>query len=83
MICRLHISQVNALIWGGYPGQSGGTALFDILTGKTAPAGRLPITQYPAEYADQVPMTDMTLRQIGSTRLNSSHSGESRMPSSA
>ena len=62
MICRLHISQVNALIWGGYPGQSGGTALFDILTGKTAPAGRLPITQYPAAYAEQVPMTDMTLR---------------------
>ncbi|RDX51851.1 glycoside hydrolase family 3 protein [Lentinus brumalis] len=53
---------VNAIIWGGYPGQSGGTALFDILTGKTAPAGRLPITQYPAAYADQVPMTDMTLR---------------------
>ncbi|TBU25348.1 beta-xylosidase [Dichomitus squalens] len=53
---------VNAIIWGGYPGQSGGTALFDILTGKAAPAGRLPITQYPAEYANQVPMTDMTLR---------------------
>ncbi|RPD82233.1 glycoside hydrolase family 3 protein [Lentinus tigrinus ALCF2SS1-7] len=53
---------VNAIIWGGYPGQSGGTALFDILTGKAAPAGRLPITQYPAAYADQVPMTDMTLR---------------------
>ena len=49
-------------MWGGYPGQSGGTALFDILTGKAAPAGRLPITQYPAVYADQVPMTDMTLR---------------------
>ena len=53
---------MNAIIWGGYPGQSGGTALFDILTGKAAPAGRLPITQYPAAYADQVPMTDMTLR---------------------
>ncbi|OSD03373.1 glycoside hydrolase family 3 protein [Trametes coccinea BRFM310] len=53
---------VNAIIWGGYPGQSGGTALFDILTGKVAPAGRLPITQYPAIYAEQVPMTDMTLR---------------------
>ncbi|PIL26674.1 hypothetical protein GSI_11250 [Ganoderma sinense ZZ0214-1] len=53
---------VNAIIWGGYPGQSGGTALFDILTGKVVPAGRLPITQYPAAYADQVPMTDMTLR---------------------
>ena len=56
------LSQVNAIIWGGYPGQSGGTALFDILTGKAAPAGRLPITQYPAVYATQIPMTDMTLR---------------------
>ncbi|KAM5542772.1 hypothetical protein V8D89_003733 [Ganoderma adspersum] len=53
---------VNAIIWGGYPGQSGGAALFDILTGKAAAAGRLPITQYPAAYAEQVPMTDMTLR---------------------
>ncbi|KAH9897826.1 glycoside hydrolase family 3 protein [Cubamyces lactineus] len=53
---------VNAIVWGGYPGQSGGAALFDILTGKAAPAGRLPITQYPAAYAEQVPMTDMTLR---------------------
>lgn len=56
------LHQVNAIVWGGYPGQSGGTALFDILTGKAAPAGRLPITQYPAAYAEQVPMTDMTLR---------------------
>lgn len=34
----------------------------DILSGKAAPAGRLPITQYPKEYTNQVPMTDMTLR---------------------
>ena len=54
---------MNAIVWAGYPGQSGGTALFDILTGKAAPAGRLPITQYPAAYVDQVPMTDMKLRQ--------------------
>ena len=53
---------MNAIIWAGYPGQSGGAAIFDILTGKIAPAGRLPITQYPAAYTDQVPMTDMTLR---------------------
>ncbi|KAI0652437.1 glycoside hydrolase family 3 protein [Trametes meyenii] len=53
---------VNAIIWGGYPGQSGGAALFDIITGKAAPAGRLPITQYPAAYAERVPMTDMSLR---------------------
>ncbi|PCH44282.1 glycoside hydrolase family 3 protein [Wolfiporia cocos MD-104 SS10] len=53
---------VNALIWGGYPGQSGGTALLDIIVGKAAPAGRLPITQYPIDYVYQIPMTDMALR---------------------
>jgi beta-D-xylosidase 4 len=55
-------STVNALIWGGYPGQDGGTALFDIITGKQAPAGRLPITQYPADYVNQIPITNMSLR---------------------
>ncbi|KAL0576686.1 hypothetical protein V5O48_005285 [Marasmius crinis-equi] len=54
--------KVNALIWGGYPGQSGGTALADIITGKRSPAGRLPITQYPASYVNQVSFTDMALR---------------------
>ncbi|KAG5723402.1 putative exo-1,4-beta-xylosidase bxlB [Termitomyces sp. T112] len=53
---------VNAILWAGYPGQSGGTAIFDILSGKASPAGRLPTTQYPAAYTDQVPMTDMSLR---------------------
>ncbi|RAL62891.1 hypothetical protein DID88_004732 [Monilinia fructigena] len=53
---------VNALIWAGYPGQDGGTAILNILTGKTAPAGRLPITQYPSNYVNQVAMTDMNLK---------------------
>ncbi|TFK45792.1 beta-xylosidase [Heliocybe sulcata] len=55
-------ASVNSLVWAGYPGRSGGTAVLDILSGKVAPAGRLPVTQYPAEYVDQVAMTDMTLR---------------------
>ncbi|KAI0066954.1 hypothetical protein BV25DRAFT_1262513 [Artomyces pyxidatus] len=58
---------VGAILWVGYPSQSGGTALVDIVTEKVAPAGRLPITQYPAEYVDQIPMTDMTLRPNAAT----------------
>ncbi|KAK0632630.1 glycoside hydrolase superfamily [Immersiella caudata] len=53
---------VSAIIWAGYPGQSGGTAVLDVIRGKAAPAGRLPVTQYPAIYADQIPMTEMALR---------------------
>ncbi|KAJ6466495.1 beta-xylosidase [Mycena sanguinolenta] len=55
-------ANVSAIVWGGYPGQSGGTAVVDILRGKVAPAGRLTVTQYPADYVNQVPMTDMSLR---------------------
>lgn len=53
---------VSGLLWGGYPGQSGGQAIMDLLFGKASPAGRLPVTQYPAWYADVVPPTDMSLR---------------------
>ncbi|KAJ7045029.1 glycoside hydrolase family 3 protein [Mycena alexandri] len=53
---------VGAILWAGYPGQSGGTALFDIIRGKVAPAGRLPLTQYPATYTSHVAMSDMNLR---------------------
>ncbi|CCL99692.1 uncharacterized protein FIBRA_01713 [Fibroporia radiculosa] len=60
--CLLPNTNVNALIWGGYPGQSGGTALMDIIVGNAAPAGRLPTTQYPLDYVYQVAMTDMSLR---------------------
>ncbi|KAI0833925.1 glycoside hydrolase family 3 protein [Hypoxylon sp. FL0890] len=58
---------VSAIIWGGYPGQSGGDAIMNVLTGKVAPAGRLPVTQYPAHYVNDVPMTDMSLRPNSTT----------------
>ncbi|KAF3764221.1 family 3 glycoside hydrolase [Cryphonectria parasitica EP155] len=53
---------VGALLWGGYPGQDGGPAIVDVITGQQAPAGRLPLTQYPAGYIANVSMTDMSLR---------------------
>jgi beta-D-xylosidase 4 len=53
---------ISALLWAGYPGQDGGSAIVDILTGKAAPAGRLPQTQYPSNYISEVPMTDMGMR---------------------
>ncbi|KAI3318497.1 glycoside hydrolase family 3 protein [Xylariaceae sp. AK1471] len=59
-------SNVSAIVWAGFPGQDGGTAVFDVLTGKTAPAGRLPSTVYPASYVEQVPLTDMNLRPSSS-----------------
>jgi beta-D-xylosidase 4 len=53
---------ISALLWAGYPGQDGGSAIVDILTGKAAPAGRLPQTQYPSNFISQVAMTDMSMR---------------------
>ena len=57
---------VGAVLWAGYPGQDGGTAIVNVLTGRTAPAGRLPVTQYPASYTRAVKMTDMGLKPGGS-----------------
>lgn len=59
-------SKVNALLWAGYPGQDGGNALFDVLTGAFPPAGRLPVTQYPAAYINNNNIYDMNLRPTSS-----------------
>ncbi|KAF2101052.1 glycoside hydrolase family 3 protein [Rhizodiscina lignyota] len=54
--------KVNSILWAGYPGQSGGQAVADVVTGKRTPAGRLVSTQYPASYVSDFPQTDMGLR---------------------
>jgi xylan 1,4-beta-xylosidase len=63
----LNNPNISAILWGGYPGQAGGDAVVNILTGKTSPAGRLPVTQYPSNYVSQVEMTDMNLRPNATT----------------
>ena len=54
--------QCGSLIWAGYPGQAGGYALATVVFGQYNPAGRLPITFYPASFVDAVSMTDMQMR---------------------
>ena len=56
---------VNSILWASWPGQEGGSGLMQLITGKKSPAGRLPVTQYPASYTS-LAMTDMNLRPAGS-----------------
>ncbi len=41
-------NRASAVVWGFFPGQRGGQALAEILTGEIAPSGRLPLS-IPAE----------------------------------
>ncbi|KAK1319884.1 putative beta-D-xylosidase 2 [Acorus calamus] len=55
-------SRISAIVWAGYPGESGGTAIADVLFGRVNPSGKLPNTWYPQEYVQTVSMTDMNMR---------------------
>ena len=59
--------QVGAYLWVGYGGQEGGAAMLAVLLGDESPSGRLPYTQYPAEYVNQIAFTDMNMRPNAST----------------
>ncbi|KAK7329524.1 hypothetical protein VNO77_23694 [Canavalia gladiata] len=54
--------KISAILWAGYPGQAGGTAIADVIFGTTNPGGRLPMTWYPQSYLAKVPMTNMDMR---------------------
>ncbi|KAJ3695796.1 hypothetical protein LUZ60_001173 [Juncus effusus] len=53
--------KIGAILWAGYPGQAGGTAIAKILFGEHNPGGKLPVTWYPQEYT-RIPMNIMNMR---------------------
>lgn len=56
--------QIHAILWVGYPGQSGGQAIAETIFGDNNPGGHLPMTVYPESFSS-VSMFDMAMRPSG------------------
>ncbi|XP_066338580.1 probable beta-D-xylosidase 2 isoform X1 [Miscanthus floridulus] len=54
--------RIDGILWAGYPGQAGGQAIADVIFGQHNPGGKLPVTWYPQDYLQKVPMTNMAMR---------------------
>lgn len=56
---------IGGILWVGYPGEGGASALAEIIFGEHNPGGKLPVTWYPKEF-NKVPMNDMRMRPVSS-----------------
>jgi len=55
-------ADVDAILWVGYPGQAGGTAVAQVIFGDVNPSGRVPFTIHSAGFINEVSMLDMHMR---------------------
>ena len=53
---------VGAIMWAGYPGQSGGDSIAESVFGMQNKFGKLTLTWYPERFATEVKITDMHMR---------------------
>lgn len=53
--------RIPSILWVGYPGQSGGQAMAEVIFGDHNPGGKLPVSWYPEDYT-KVGMTNMQMR---------------------
>jgi beta-D-xylosidase 4 len=54
--------RVGAILFVGYPGQSGGQGVADVIFGEYSPSGRLTQTFYSQPFLDEVSFYDMGMR---------------------
>ena len=53
---------IRSIVWLGYPGQAGGTAIAKALYGSENKFGKLPMTFYDEQFCSAVNMTDYRMR---------------------
>ncbi|KAG0554535.1 hypothetical protein KC19_12G098500 [Ceratodon purpureus] len=58
--------RIQSILWVGYPGQSGGQAMAEIIFGDHNPSGKLPMSWYPESYT-KISMTNMAMRPDASS----------------
>eukprot|EP00521_Asterionellopsis_glacialis_P014611 CAMPEP_0195294214 /NCGR_PEP_ID=MMETSP0707-20130614/14353_1 /TAXON_ID=33640 /ORGANISM="Asterionellopsis glacialis, Strain CCMP134" /LENGTH=844 /DNA_ID=CAMNT_0040355121 /DNA_START=52 /DNA_END=2586 /DNA_ORIENTATION=+ len=66
---------VSAIVWAGYGGERAAEALADVLYGSYNPSGKLAATWYPADYVNQIPLTEMGL-SVSPGRTHMFYTGE-------